>query len=95
MRLGLDDSGAQLTLPQDIQAAPGGVVIKANQADQGLPRPVFAEIGARYFGDQVLPVPDLHNLSFARQPVRPVQALPGRPGLTGASSTPGAAEPYH
>ncbi len=37
MRLGLDHPRAQLTLPQDFQAAPGGVVIKADQADQRLP----------------------------------------------------------
>jgi len=68
MRLGLDHPRAQFALPKDLQAAPGGVVIEADQADQRLPRPVFAQIGARYLSDEILPVPDLHNLSSRGKP---------------------------
>ncbi len=40
-------------------------------------------------------MPDLHNLSLAWQPVRPVRTLPSRPGLAGASSHPRPAQPRH
>jgi hypothetical protein len=95
MRLGLDHPGAQLALPQDLQAAPGSVVIEANQADQRLPRPVFAEIGARNLSHQILPVPDLHNLPSRGKPSARCERCQVGPASRAPVATPGAAEPDH